>query len=83
MTYRSVAYLLSAKRIKFRKYCCNPYLRQFVPAFLDAFAFQSNVPADPLLKAVTVLRELNTTGRRVAPDDAPWTLSSGNGCPTS
>jgi TnpA family transposase len=47
------------------------YLRQFVPAFLDAFAFQSNIPADPLLKAVRVLHDLNAARRRSIPDDAP------------
>jgi hypothetical protein len=47
------------------------YLLQFVPAFLDAFTFQSNIPADPLLKAVQVLHDLNTSRRRSVPDDAP------------
>ncbi len=47
------------------------YLRQFVPAFLDAFAFQSNIPADPLLRAMNVLQDLNTSRRRGVPDDAP------------
>jgi TnpA family transposase len=46
------------------------YLRQFAPAFLDAFAFQSNVTRDPLLAAITVLRELNATQRRVIPAGA-------------
>lgn len=47
------------------------YLRQFTPAFLQAIAFQSNVPEDPLLKAVAVLRHLNATQRRALPVDAP------------
>ena len=47
------------------------YLRQFVPAFLETFTFQSNIPADPLLKAVQVLHDLNATRRRSVPDDAP------------
>ncbi len=47
------------------------YLRQFVPAFLDAFTFQSNLLADPLLKAVHILHDLNASRRRGVPDDAP------------
>ncbi len=47
------------------------YLRQFVPSFLAGFVFHSNIPADPLLKAVTVLQDLNATRHRVVPDDAP------------
>jgi TnpA family transposase len=47
------------------------YLRQFIPAFLAAFAFQSNMPADPLLNAVAILRHLNDTRRRAVPEDAP------------
>lgn len=47
------------------------YLRQFTPAFLDTFTFQSNVPADPLLKAVAVLRHLNAAQRRTIPEGAP------------
>jgi hypothetical protein len=47
------------------------YLRQFTPAFLQAFSFQSNVPEDPLLKAIAVLRHLNATQRRALPADAP------------
>ena len=34
------------------------HLRQFVPAFLAAFPFRSNVDPDPLLKAVDLLRRL-------------------------
>ena len=47
------------------------YLRQFTPALLDAFAFQSNVKRDPLLKAIEILRRLNTEQRRALPADAP------------
>ena len=46
------------------------YVRQFAPAFLAAFAFQSNVPRDPLLAAITVLRDLNATQRRAIPAGA-------------
>jgi len=47
------------------------YLRQFAPAFVAAFEFQSHQPGDPLLAALDVLRELNATGRRGVPEDAP------------
>ena len=47
------------------------YLRQFAPAFLDAFDFQSNVQPDPLLEAVRLLRRLNAEHRRTIPEDAP------------
>lgn len=47
------------------------YLRQFAPAFLAAFEFRSHQPRDPLLAALDVLRELNATGRRGVPEDAP------------
>ena len=47
------------------------YLRQFTPAFLQAFSFQSNVSEDLLLKAIAVLRHLNATQRRALPADAP------------
>jgi hypothetical protein len=46
------------------------YVRQFAPAFLAAFAFQSTVPRDPLLAAITVLRDLNATQRRAIPAGA-------------
>jgi TnpA family transposase len=35
------------------------HLRRFVPAFLAAFPFRSNVDPDPLLKAVDLLRRLS------------------------
>jgi hypothetical protein len=47
------------------------YLRQFAPALLEAFAFQSNVKRDPLLQAIEVLRQMNAEQRRVLPVDAP------------
>ena len=47
------------------------YLRQFTPAFLDAFTFHSNQSPEPLLEAVEQLRQLNTTHRRVVPKEAP------------
>ena len=47
------------------------WLRQFTPAVIDAFKFCAR-PTDPdLVDAVAVLSELNRTGRRKVPDDAP------------
>ena len=34
-------------------------VRRFAPRFLDAFAFRSNVPHDPVLAAVDLIRTLN------------------------
>jgi TnpA family transposase len=46
------------------------YLRQFTPEFIDAFAFRSGGDS-ALLRAVDLLRQLNTKKRRVLPDEAP------------
>src|SRR5262249_39819579 len=43
------------------------YLRQFTPEFLDALAFRSG-SGSPLLRAVDLLRQLNTEHRRVLPE---------------
>ena len=47
------------------------YLRQFTPAFLEAFEFRSNRKDDSLLEAVAILKSLNTQKRRRVPDEAP------------
>src|SRR5215831_5183346 len=47
------------------------YLRQFTPAFLQAFTFHSNQGPAPLLEAVEQLQQLNSTHRRVVPQEAP------------
>ncbi len=47
------------------------YLRQFAPAFLKTFAFHSHRNNDPLLVAIKLLRQLNETGKRQVPNDAP------------
>jgi TnpA family transposase len=47
------------------------YLRQFAPAFLEAFAFHSPLAHDPLLEAIDVLRHLNADHRRTVPEGAP------------
>jgi TnpA family transposase len=48
-----------------------PVLRRYAPQFLDAFEFRSSPVSAPLMKAVDLLRELNQTGARKLPDDAP------------
>ena len=47
------------------------YVRQFAPTVLDSLEFRSNKPDNPLLTAVSVLRELNDSGSRKVPEDAP------------
>jgi TnpA family transposase len=47
------------------------YLRQFAPAFLEAFAFRSPLAYDPLLEAIELLRHLNADHRRTVPGEAP------------
>lgn len=47
------------------------YIRQFAPALLDTFSFQCNRENDPLLEAIAILEQLNTTGKRQVPESAP------------
>ena len=48
------------------------YLRQFSPAFLEHLEFYtSSSKAFPLLDAVEILKEMNRSGKRRLPDDAP------------
>ena len=47
------------------------YLRQFTPQVLAAVWFAGGTVATELLEAVEVLRELNATGARKVPADAP------------
>lgn len=47
------------------------YLRSCVPTVLKAVRFDGNEQARDLLTAVEVLRELNATGRRKVPEEAP------------
>lgn len=49
-------------------------LRQCVPRWLELLAFRSNRDGDELLDGVEVLRELNRTGRRKVPGDAPMSF---------
>jgi TnpA family transposase len=47
------------------------YLRQCTPTFLETMTFQSTQEPEPLLEAVTLLHQLNTTHRRTVPSEAP------------
>ena len=47
------------------------YLRQFTPQVLEAVRFAGGTAAAGLLEAVQTLRELNATGARKVPEDAP------------
>jgi len=47
------------------------YLRQFAPAFLKTFDFRSHRDKDPLLAAIELLCQLNETGKRQVPKNAP------------
>jgi TnpA family transposase len=48
-----------------------PVLRRYAPQFIDAFEFRPSPVCEQLVKAVELLRELNKTGARKVPDDAP------------
>lgn len=48
------------------------YLRQFAPTLLESLAFQAEVTgATSLIQATQLLREMNQTGKRKLPEDAP------------
>ena len=51
-------------------------LRRFAPAFLDAFEFDAPAAGHDLQAAVTLLRELNRTGKRTLPDIVPMPFPS-------
>ncbi|CAO3383320.1 Tn3 family transposase [Azospirillum argentinense] len=46
-------------------------IRKFVPALLEALTFKAAKDNDPLLAAVALLRDLNQSGKREVPSDAP------------
>ncbi|MDH3769668.1 MAG: Tn3 family transposase, partial [Nitrospirota bacterium] len=46
-------------------------LRRHAPLMLECFSFRGRTRMQPLLKALALLQELNTAGRRRVPDDAP------------
>ena len=48
-----------------------PQLRRYAAEFLEVFEFRSTPASEELLKAVTLLRELNSRNARRVPDEAP------------
>ena len=46
-------------------------LRGYAPALLETFEFSAAPPAEPLLEAVGVLKEMNAAGKRKVPENAP------------
>ena len=46
-------------------------LRKYTPTMLKVLKFRSTKAAEPLLKAVDILRDMNETGSRKVPDSAP------------
>ncbi|MEV4251285.1 hypothetical protein AB0J63_48855 [Streptosporangium canum] len=52
------------------------YIRQFAPKVLEAVRFAGGTDAKPLIEALGILRELNTTGARNVPDGAPTGTAS-------
>jgi hypothetical protein len=48
-----------------------PQLRRYAPEFLEVFEFRSTPASEELLKAVTLLRELNRRNARRVPEEAP------------
>ncbi len=49
----------------------DSYVRQFAPPFLSTLAFQSHQDENPVLEAVGVLRDLNSSKQRKLPEQAP------------
>ena len=47
------------------------YLRQFVPSFLNALPFNGNAETAGLIEAIEILGDLDKSGKRKIPDDAP------------
>ena len=47
------------------------YLRKFIPTFLNALPIDGNAETAGLREAVVILRDLDESGRRRIPDDAP------------
>ena len=52
------------------------YIRRFAPAFLANLTFQSHKATNPLLDAVAILKQLNASGKRAIPANAPTTFIS-------
>lgn len=51
-------------------------LRKYTPALLKSLEFQSTKSAEPLMKAVDIIRDMNETGKRKVPEGAPLNFVS-------
>lgn len=47
------------------------YLRKYTPTLLKALEFRSTKSAEPLIKALDTIKEMNDTGKRKVPEGAP------------
>ncbi|MED1646637.1 Tn3 family transposase [Brevibacillus agri] len=47
------------------------YLRKYTPTLLNALEFRSTKSAEPLMRALDTIREMNQTGKRKIPEGAP------------
>ncbi len=52
------------------------YLRRYTPTLLKALEFRCTKSTEPLLKALDVIREMNETGKRKVPEEAPLNFIS-------
>jgi TnpA family transposase len=48
-----------------------PQIRRYAPALLEQFDFQAALGGEDVLAAIELLRQMNATGRRKLPEDAP------------
>ncbi|UUZ93767.1 hypothetical protein LJK87_03415 [Paenibacillus sp. P25] len=51
-------------------------LRKYTPTLLKVLDFRSTKSAEPLMKAVDIIRDMNETGKRKVPDGAPLNFVS-------
>lgn len=47
------------------------YLRKYTPTLLNTLEFRSTKSAEPLMRALDTIREMNDTGKRKVPEGAP------------
>lgn len=47
------------------------HLRKYTPTLLNALEFRSTQSAEPLLKAIQTIKDMNDTGKRKVPEGAP------------
>ncbi|MDQ0495290.1 TnpA family transposase [Paenibacillus brasilensis] len=47
------------------------YLRKYTPVLIESLEFRSTQAAEPLLRSIEVLRDVNKNGKRKVPENAP------------